>query len=208
MGNHKFKIIESIIYPIIFVLVLWGIKLFEVTSGISFAHYGILPRSYSGIPGIIIAPLIHGDFYHLFSNSLPLAILGIIVVYFYRIIAFQVFFIVYLLSNLIVWMVASGKGYHLGASGLVYGFVGFLFFSGIFRSDKRSMVLSLLVVVVYGGLIWGIFPIHEGVSWESHFFGTISGGMAAYVFRKKGYLIPENKTVPEEKPEDLEEDNL
>lgn len=185
MNRDKLKVIESLAYPVLFVVILWMIKFFEIMSGYSFAQFGILPRHIVGLPGILTAPLIHGDFYHLGSNTLPLIILGIIILYFYRKIAFPVFFGVYFLSNIAVWMVATGKGYHLGASGLVYGFVSFLFFSGIFRSDKRSMVLSLIVVFVYGGLIWGMLPIYEGVSWESHFFGGVSGGFCAYFYRRK-----------------------
>lgn len=185
MKREKIKVIESLAYPLLFVIILWSIKFYEIFSGLSFAQFGILPRHIIGLPGIVMAPLIHGDYYHLVSNTLPLIILGIIILYFYRKIAFPVFLGVYFLSNTAVWIIATGKGYHLGASGLVYGFVSFLFFSGIFRSDKRSMVLSLIVVFVYGGLIWGMLPIYEGVSWESHFFGSISGGFCAYIYRRK-----------------------
>jgi membrane associated rhomboid family serine protease len=186
MGKEKYKFIESIIYPSFFVFTLWSVKISETIFNISFAHFGILPRHVTGLPGIISAPLIHGDFFHLFSNTLPLIILGIIIVYFYRNIAFHVFFVVYILSDIAVWCMATSKGYHIGSSGLVYGFASFLFFSGIFRHDKRSMVLSLIVVFVYGGLIWGMLPIHEGISWESHFFGSIAGCLCAYIYRKKG----------------------
>jgi membrane associated rhomboid family serine protease len=174
----------SLIYPTLFVLLLWIIKSYEILFVISLSKYGILPRHLAGLPGIFFAPLIHGDFFHLFSNTIPLLILGIIICYFYTSIAFEVFFLIYFLSTIAVWTFALGQGYHLGASGLVYGFVSFLFFCGIFRSDKRSMLLSLIVIFVYGGLIWGIFPIYEGISWESHFFGAISGGLCAYIFRR------------------------
>jgi membrane associated rhomboid family serine protease len=191
MKRERNRVVESLVYPTLFVVLLWCIKFYELFAGVTFAQFGILPRHIIGLPGIITAPLIHGDSYHLISNTLPLIILGIIILYFYRKIAFPVFFCVYFLSNIAVWMIATGKGYHLGASGLVYGFVSFLFFSGIFRSDKKSMVLSLVVVFVYGGLIWGMLPIYEGVSWESHFFGCLSGGFSAYIYRKKDSSIPE-----------------
>lgn len=184
MTESKLSSFAGVGYPILFVLILWVIKLFEVFNGITLIGFGILPRSFSGLTGIFTAPLIHGDMYHLFSNSIPLIVLGVTVFYFYRDIAFKVFFTVYFLSNLAVWLFASSKGYHVGASGLIYGFVSFLFFSGIFRSDRKSMALSLLVVFLYGGLIWGMFPLQIGVSWEAHFFGAGAGAFSAFIYRK------------------------
>jgi membrane associated rhomboid family serine protease len=182
----RFHSISGIFYPLFFVFILWAIKIFEIYYGISLIIFGILPRTFEGLSGIFTAPLIHGDLYHLFSNSLPLIILGIGVFYFYRPVAFKVFFMVYLLSDIAIWLFASGKGYHIGASGLIYGFVSFLFFSGIFRNEKKSMALSLLVVFLYGGLLWGMFPLQEGVSWEAHFFGAAAGAFAAFTYRKQG----------------------
>ena len=179
------RIIFSLVYPSLFVALLWLIKSSEILLSISLVKFGILPRHLSGIPGILLAPLIHGDVFHLFSNTLPLLLLGINICYFYTAIAFEIFFLIYFLSTTAVWLLALGEGYHVGASGLIYGFVSFLFFCGVFRSDKISMVVSLIVIFVYGGLIWGIFPFYDGVSWESHFFGAASGGLGAYTFRKR-----------------------
>ncbi|MBX9850242.1 MAG: rhomboid family intramembrane serine protease [Cytophagaceae bacterium] len=198
MLKDRLKLIGSIFYPILFVMLLWIIKYYEILYKIKLTQFGILPRDFIGLRGVIVAPLIHGDMYHLFSNSLPLIILGVIIFSFYRRIAFPVFFIIYFFSNILVWLIATGKGYHLGASGLIYGFVSFLFFSGIFRTDKKSMLLSLFVVLVYGGLIWGLFPLQDGVSWESHFFGAIIGGVSAFAYRKKDFQNTVQVEVPAE----------
>ncbi len=183
--TEKQKIIRSILFPTIFVSILWGLKFLEVFSGIDLIRFGLYPRSWSGLIGIITCPLIHSSFAHLFSNSVPLLVLGAMTFYFYRPIAFSVFFWVYLMSG--IWLWAAGReAYHIGASGLVYGFASFLFFSGIFRKERTTMVLSLLVVFLYGSMIWGIFPTHREISWESHLLGSLAGVITAFYYRKEG----------------------
>lgn len=196
--------INGIFFPLLFVVILWTIKLAEITFGLSFARFGLYPRSLSGLMGIITSPLIHGSFNHLFSNSIPLIILGTIIFSFYRQISFQVFFWVYTMTGIWVWA-AARDAYHIGASGLIYGFVSFLFFSGIFRKNKRLLALSMFVVFVYGGLVWGVFPIRMGVSWESHLLGSLAGLITAYHFRKEG---PQPKRYDWEDEQEEEEDML
>lgn len=185
MRNTTSKLFFSFLYPTLFVAVLWGIKLFEVVEQVNFSWYGIYPRKTSGLIGIVTAPLLHGDFPHLISNTLPLMVLGPIIFYFYRSIAFNVFFWVYLMTGVWVWA-AGANGYHIGASGIIYGFITFLFFSGVFRKDTRLLALSLFVTFLYGGAIWGIFPLQIGVSWESHMLGSLAGVITAYNFRNEG----------------------
>lgn len=185
MRNRSSKIFFSILYPSIFVAVLWVVKLFEIAFEANLSWYGLYPRTIHGLPGILFSPLLHGDMDHLMSNSLPLLILGTIMFFFYRPIAFKVFFWVYLMSGVWVWA-AARDSYHIGASGLIYGFIAFLFFSGIFRKDTRLLALSMFVVFVYGGTIWGIFPLTPRISFESHFLGALAGLITAYNFRKEG----------------------
>ena len=182
---EKNKIIPSILYPSFFVALLWVVKFLETAFNLNLVQFGLYPRAYSGLIGIITCPLIHSSFNHLFSNSIPLLVLGGILFYFYRPIAFSIFFWVYLMSGLWLWA-AGREAYHIGASGLVYGFASFLFFSGIFRKERSLMVLSLLVVFLYGSLVWGIFPIHPEISWESHLLGSLAGIITAFYFRKEG----------------------
>ena len=184
MTEEKKKLFQSLIYPIAFVLLLWTIRIIETSFQFSFVKYGIFPRTPTGLIGIITAPLVHADFNHLISNSLPLLFLGWGISYSYPTTSKKLFLGVYILHGLLVWIIAR-QAYHIGASGLVYGFVSFLFFSGIIRRDNRSIALALIVTFLYGGLTWGVLPIKEEVSWEAHLFGSIVGIIAAFIFRKK-----------------------
>ncbi len=190
-NEEKNNIIRSILYPGLFVLLLWFVKLVEISLDINLVQFGLYPRAYKGLLGILTCPLIHSTWNHLYSNSIPLLVLGAITFYFYRPIAFSIFFWVYLMSG--VWLWAAGReAYHIGASGLVYGFVSFLFFSGVFRKERSTMVLSLLVVFLYGSLVWGVFPVNTDVSWESHLLGAAAGLITAFYYRKEG---PQKKEI-------------
>ncbi len=177
------KILKNLAVPIIFPAILWIIHLSAFFLDISFSRMGILPRDAYGLLGIITAPLIHGDFSHLISNTFPLILLGWIIFFFYPKASPLLFVFVYILTGLLVWLFAR-QVYHIGASGLIYGFVSFLFFSGIFRKDNKSIALALVITFLYGGLVWGVLPGMKGISWESHLFGAITGLVAAYIFRK------------------------
>ena len=109
--------------------------------------------------------------------------MGLGIFYFYPKVAYKVFTIIYFGSGVLVWFFGR-EVYHIGASGIIYGFVSFLFFSGIFRKDNRSIALALVVIFLYGGLIWGVLPVEKGVSWESHLFGAIVGLISAFIFRE------------------------
>ena len=209
---EKQRIFRSIFFPSLFVSILWGVKFLEVFLNINLTQFGVYPRSWEGLIGIITCPLVHSSFAHLFSNSIPLLVLGAMTFYFYRPIAFSVFFWVYLMSGVWLWAGGRGEAYHVGASGLVYGFASFLFFSGIFRKEKSLMVLSLLVVFLYGSLVWGIFPIDPQISWESHLLGSLAGITTAFYYRKEGpqakkFEWEEEKNEPETGDEYWKKDN-
>jgi len=184
MKEEKAKFIRSIYIPAFFVLFIFIVKTIEIYFEVSFIPYGLYPRTAAGLLGIVTAPLIHSNFEHLFSNAIPLLVLGISLEYFYVESSRKVFLISFLITGLFVWIFAR-ESYHIGASGIVYALVSFLFFSGIIKKDKRSVTLSLLVIFLYGGLAYGVLPIKEGVSWESHLIGGIVGLVLAYNFRKK-----------------------
>ena len=164
-------------------MLLWVIYLITYLFEIPTFKLGILPRNFSGLVGIFTSPLIHGGFSHLVSNSTPLIFMGLGIFYFYPKVAYKVFTVIYLGTGILVWIFAR-EVYHIGASGIIYGFASFLFFSGIFRKDNRSIALALVVIFLYGGLIWGVLPFEKGVSWESHLFGAIVGVITAFIFRK------------------------
>lgn len=184
MTEEKSKFIKSLYIPVFFVLVIVIVKTTEFILGINFINFGLYPRVIHGLLGIITSPLLHSNIEHLLSNAFPLLVLGVSIEFFYPESSKKVFLISYVLTGILVWIFAR-ESYHVGASGVVYALFSFLFFSGILKRDKRSITLSLLVVFLYGGLIYGIFPTKEGISWESHLIGLMVGLFAALFFKKK-----------------------
>ena len=183
MKAERATLLNSLVITFLLVLVMWMVKLTEVLFDMSFVTWGLYPRSFSGLSGIITAPFIHKDFLHLISNSFPLLVLGTILLTSYKRVALKATLWIFLLTGLWVWT-AARPAYHIGASGIVYGLVSFLFFMGLLRRDPRSMALALLVTFLYGGLIWGIFPLEWTISWESHLLGGIAGIFAAVLYYK------------------------
>jgi membrane associated rhomboid family serine protease len=187
---YRKKFFLSILIPAIFVLLMWLIKAIEVLFELDLSNFGIYPRETRGIPGILLSPFIHSDLRHLFNNSLPLFLLAVALFFFYSEVALKVFSWTYLLTGSLVWL-GGREAWHIGASGLVYGLASFLFFSGIIRKYFRLIALSLLIVFLYGEMVWGIFPgVYQGVSWESHMLGVFSGILLAVIYRKQGPQKP------------------
>lgn len=184
LRSREFHILQRGVYiTLSFTLLLWVIKSVEWVKDINLGFYGILPRTVKGSLGILTGPLIHGDTVHLMSNTLPLIILGIGLFYFYHRIAIEVFVWIYLASGFWVWIVGR-TAYHIGSSGLVYGLVMFLFLGGILRRNPRSLAISMIVFFLYGGMIYGLFPTNDAISWESHIMGSVAGVFLAFHFRK------------------------
>ena len=176
--------------PGVFVFLMWLVKIIEILFDLDLSNFGIYPLSLEGLPGVIFSPFIHANFRHLFNNSLPLFFLGTALFYFYSEIAVKVSLWSYLLTGILVWL-AGRSAWHIGASGLIYGLASFLFFSGIIRKYFRLVALSLLIVFLYGSMVWGIFPnVYKEVSWESHMLGFISGIILAVVYRNEGPQKP------------------
>jgi membrane associated rhomboid family serine protease len=187
--EEKQRVYRSMIFPALLVLILWIIKSADVIFDLELNRHGLYPLQIKGIPGIFLSPFLHGDFAHLFANSIPLFILGSFLFYFYREIAWLILFLIYLLTGLWVWTFARGGAAHIGASGVIYGLASFLFFSGIIRREKGLLVITFLVAFLYGGLVWGIFPQlfpNQPISWESHLMGLLSGTLLAIYYRKRG----------------------
>lgn len=164
------------------IILLWLLKGMELFFVIDIGHYGVYPREATGLIGILFAPLIHGSFEHLFSNTLALFILLTALFYQYPRSAKQVLAIIYFGSGLGVWLFARDS-YHIGASGLTHGLMFYLFLIGVLRRDKPAIALMMVVFFLYGSMIWGIFPTEERISFESHLFGAIAGTFCAIVFR-------------------------
>jgi len=185
MSNQdQFKYTTGVVgYPIAFVMLIWLVFWFEVRFGFSFNELGVYPRTLSGLKGIIFSPFIHGSIEHLYHNSIPLFVLSMALFYFYRSISWKVIGFGILFSGLLTWFIAR-PAFHIGASGLIYVLMSFILFKGVFAKHFRLIALSLLVVFLYGSMIWYVFPIKEKVSWEGHLSGLIIGFVFALFFRK------------------------
>lgn len=185
--EDKYDILKSLKIAAGFVVVMWSVFLFNILFPFfDFNRLGILPRTPSGLIGIITSPFLHGSILHIISNTFPLFVLMILLLIFYKKLALNVLIILYILPGVLVWCLAT-NGYHIGASGLIYALAGFLCALGFFRQDLKSILISVLVIILYGGLVWGVLPVRRHISWESHLFGAAVGIITAYISRNVGY---------------------
>jgi membrane associated rhomboid family serine protease len=166
-----------------FVALIWFIQLVDWALDLGPEGFGVRPRQMAGLPGILFAPLVHGGFAHLIANSPPLLVLGTAMLYLYPNSALRVLPAVYLGSGVAVWLFARGS-VHVGASGLIYGLVTYIFVAGLIRRDRRAIAASLLVSFMYGALVWGVLPIERGVSWETHLAAALIGLVLAIALRR------------------------
>jgi membrane associated rhomboid family serine protease len=166
-----------------FVALIWLIQLLNWALDLGPADFGVRPRQLAGLPGIFFAPLVHGGFAHLIANSPPLLVLGTAMLYLYPSAALRVLPAVYLGTGVAVWLFARESA-HIGASGLIYGLVSYIFVAGLIRRDRRAIAASLLVCFMYGALVWGILPIEPGVSWETHLAAALIGIVLAITLRR------------------------
>lgn len=204
MDKEKQKLLTGFVYPLALVCVLWLVKTAEIFGHWELQYLGIYPLRLKGLQGIFFAPLLHSGFPHLISNSIPLLILGWALYYFYGRLAIRITILAWVITGFWVWVFAR-EAYHIGASGLVYSWATFLFVSGIIRHHPRLMAISLLVAFLYGSMVWGIFPLQEGISWEGHLMGMLAGIVLAMFFREEG---PQRKPYSwEEEVEEEEEDD-
>ncbi len=177
------RIAYSAVFPSIFMIICWLIKILEVSLDISFSNYGVYPLKITGLPGIIFSVFLHGDFNHLFSNTIPFIFLASGIFYFYPKIAHKIIISLMLISGIAVWLVAR-PAFHIGASGVIYGMASFLFVSGLIHKNKSFAAISLVVTFMYGSIVWGMLPGKEEISWESHLSGFIVGILLSLWFGK------------------------
>ena len=173
------------VLPALFILILFVVEWIEHTYGMRFAKYGVLPRTLEGLKGVLLSPFIHIDWKHLTNNALPLFVLTATLGFFYKGIAKEVFLWSWLMSGLWLWAIGR-PSFHIGASGLLYALASFLFFSGFIRKHTKLMSISMFVVFLYGGMVWGIFPMKKHISWEGHLAGALAGLILAYWFKDNG----------------------
>jgi len=199
------KFLGSLIVPLLIVAVMWLVKIIEVSLGIDLSRYGITPHSAKGLIGILTLPFLHGSWEHLLSNTVPILVLGTALYYCYPSLANRVLLITYLASGLITWCIGNPDSVHIGASALVYGLNLFLIFSGFIRGNRMLIVISLIMVFLYGSFIWGMIPslaVPQNISWEGHLSGAIIGVLLAFFLRKEGPQKEEHHWDDEDEDED------
>jgi len=182
-----------------FVALIWLIQMLNWGLDLGLERFGVRPRQLAGLPGILLAPLLHGSFAHLFANSLPLLVLGTGMLHLYPNSALKVIPAVYLGPGIAVWLFGRPAD-HIGASGLIYGLVSYMFMAGLIRRDKRAFTASLLVCFLYGTLAWGVLPIKPELSWETHLAAAMIGLVLAIALRRLD--IPPRKRYAWEDEED------
>lgn len=187
-----------------FTCIMWLVFYIERRFLFDFSDFGIRPEEYWGIRGVFTAPFIHSGISHLWSNTMPLLVLGIALGYFYRQNVIKVFILGAIFTGLLTWFIGR-PAFHIGASGVVYMLTFFLFFKGIFTKHYRMISLSFLVAFVYGSLVWYVLPVEEHISWEGHMSGAIVGIILAIFTRNKlpaknKYAWEQSDFVPDEDP--------
>lgn len=211
----KKRIRLSIVPSLVFVFIIWIMFVIDYSQIIhfNFSRLGIYPLKLNGVMGIFFSPFIHASFSHIISNTFPLLILISLIFFFYNQIAVKSILLLWFLSGALTWFIGRGA-YHIGASGLIFALVFFLFFSGLFRRYEPLSAVSMIVVFIYGSTIWSIFPIAElvdvSLSWEAHLSGAIAGLIAAFIYRKEGPQKPnitwEEDNVDNEDNEDNQDE--
>lgn len=186
---EKKKFMGSIIIPLIIVAVMWVVKIAEVSFDVDLGQYGLRPQTARGLLGILTLPFLHGSWEHLISNSVPIIVLGTALYYCYPTLANRVILITWLVSGVFTWCIGNPESTHIGASALVYGLNLFLIASGFIRGNRLLIVISLIMVFLYGSFIWGMIPslaIPQNISWEGHLSGALIGILLAVFLRKEG----------------------
>lgn len=203
--NQDFKFSNSVLFvPLAGMLLIWTVYWLELKLGVNFNQYGVNPRKLTGLRGVVLSPFIHGSREHLYNNTIPLVVLTAATFYFYRQVAWKVIVFGILFSGIFTWVIGR-PSFHIGASGLIYVLVSFIFFKGMVTKHYRLIALSLVMVFLYGSMIWYIFPIEEGISWEGHLSGFLVGLIMAYVLKspvpKERKFAWEREDYDEEKDE-------
>ena len=189
--DNPFQFTKAVIFlPLFFVMTLWSVFWYELQFQDNLSHFGIYPREVYGLKGILFSPFLHGDIEHLANNSVALLVLLPILRYFYKEQSFVVLFLGIIFSGLGTWLLGR-PSYHIGASGLIYALVSFIFFKGIFTKYYRLVALSFTIVILYGGSVWYMFPnVKEGISCEGHLAGFIVGLALALVLKTPQFSKP------------------
>jgi membrane associated rhomboid family serine protease len=196
--KKQHSIFVAIAVGFLFTLLPWMVFIYEWSSLHRLSEYGVLPRTFSHWYGIFTMPFLHADWQHLLGNTAPLFILTSFLFYFYQKQFGGVFLFIYVLTGFWTWLIGR-PDIHIGASGIIYGLTAYIFFSGAWSKNYRLASISLLVVFLYGSIIWGVFPLQKQVSWEGHLSGFMAGFIMSIYYRKE---LPKPKKFEWEISED------
>lgn len=194
---------EVVLLPFLFVFMIWFVYWLEVRFGYRFNDLGVFPRTFKGLRGIFLSPFIHGDLRHLWNNTVPLFLLSAAIIYFYRSQRWIIFAMGVLGSGILTWCIGR-EANHIGASGFIYALVSFIFFKGVITKYYRFVALSLVIMFLYGGMLWYLFPIEKHISWEGHLGGFITGLLLAFLlpvqYTKERFEWEKKEFQPEDDP--------
>ncbi|SNS71177.1 Membrane associated serine protease, rhomboid family [Ekhidna lutea] len=175
---------SGLVPPLRLCFFMWLVFTIEFYLSVDLGYLGIYPREITGLVGVVMAPLLHGNFNHLVSNSIPLLVLGGSLFFFFPAIAHRVFLQAYFFTNILVW-VFGRPFFHIGASGLIYALASFLVFYGLFKRNFKSVIVSAIVIFLYGGMAYSLLSFDDRISWESHLMGAVVGLVTAMLLRNK-----------------------
>ena len=188
-NTDRKKFFGSLAIPALLAALMLGVKMVEMAFSMNFSSWGLMPQTPHGLWGILTMPFIHGDWEHLLANIPAILVLGTALYYCYPTLANSVMLISWIGSGLLTWCIGNSGSIHLGASAIIYSLNLFLIVSGFIRGNRQLIVISLIMVFLYGGFIWGMIPAlakPQNISWEGHLSGAIVGIVLALVLRKKG----------------------
>ena len=169
-----------------FIVIIWLVELVDwIIFNNALDAYGVKPRTATGIRGILFMPFLHQGFGHLVANTIPIVVLGWLVMLRRTADIFTVAAVTLIVGGLGIWLFGASNSVHVGASGLIFGFFGFLLARAYFERSPASIALAAVVLLLYGGIIWGVLPGQVGVSWLGHLFGFIGGILAAYLLSRR-----------------------
>lgn len=210
MRKLFFELIDDMVWPLLWVMGMWLVFFIDTNYTMVWTQWGIQPRSIKGLVGILASPFLHGDFEHLFSNSVPFIVAGGFIYYFFPQIRKSIMLRIYVIAGFLVWLIADQPSNHIGASGMVYGMIAFLITHGVINKNKNMLGVTLILVFLYGGLIYGIFPdygffIGKNISWEGHLFGMLTGIGLGFFYREQG---PQKLSYEDEYDDDDDDDDF
>lgn len=168
-----------------FVALLWAIEIIDAITRGALEQFGVRPLNVEGLRGVLFAPLLHDDWGHLLANTGPLLVLGFIMLLSGVKPWLQATGIIWLVSGVGTWLIGGVGTLHIGASSIVFGWVIYLILRGFFAKNALHIGVGIVVLIVYGSILWGVFPTQSSVSWQGHLTGAIGGGIAAWVLRPK-----------------------